>query len=110
MSRWGGVFGLTEARMGTLTTSDAWARCLHEQIGARQMLLIIDDGWELADAVTFRLGGSNCVHLLTTRFPVIASSFVRENGTLLLVLNEDGALVLLAYLPPPVVQHYTSAV
>lgn len=110
MSRWGGIFGLTEARMGTLTTSDAWARCLHEQIGARQMLLIIDDAWELADAVTFRLGGSNCVHLLTTRFPVIASSFARENVTHLHELNEEESLVLLEYLAPQVVEHYTSEV
>ena len=109
MRQWGMLLGLTATEMGKLTTLDAWARYLHERIGTRRMLLIVDDAWDPAEAVTFRLGGSNCIHLITTRFPAIAYSLARENVTHLQELSEDESLSLLEHLAPQTVRDIPSS-
>lgn len=104
MSRWGILLGLTTTHMETLTTVEAWGSSLHECIGRRRMLVVIDDAWQLSHAVTFRLGGSDCVHLLTTRFPSIALPFAQENVSYLQELNEEASLALLQCLAPEAIE------
>lgn len=100
MNRWGILLGLTGTEMSNLLTLDAWARHLHERIASQRMLLIIDDAWQLSEAVTFRLGGLNCTHLLTTRFPAIAFSFAPEHTQHLHELGEDDSVTLLEHMAP----------
>lgn len=95
MNRWGKLLDPTTMDKRTLTTLDAWARYLHESIGNRRLLLIIDDVWQLAEALAFRIGNSRCVHILTTRSPAIARSFAPKNVIHLRELNEGESLTLL---------------
>ena len=100
MNRWGTLLGLTATEMSNLITLDDWARHLHDRIASRRMLLIIDDAWQLSEAITFRLGGYNCTHLLTTRFPAIAWAFAPEHTQHLYELGEDDSVALLEQVAP----------
>ncbi len=60
-------------------------------------------GWtqlELAEAVPFRLGGSNCTHVLTTRFPALARAFAAESVITLQELDQSESVALLKHLAP----------
>lgn len=110
MSRWGALHNLTSSEMEKLTTLDDWARCLHDRIGNRKFLLIIDDVWDISDAVHFRLGGPQCAHLVTTRFPAIAFPFALSNVTHLQEFQPQESQELLHHLISIPKQGYTEAI
>ncbi len=103
LSRWGALLGLSARQVASLNDYEAWAKALRMAIGNRYMLLVIDDAWELEDALVLRVGGNNCAHLVTTRFPYIASSVTVDGATLIQELNEDDSVQLLGQLAPQVV-------
>lgn len=103
LSRWGSLLGISTTQMATLSSNEAWARAIRTAIGTRAMLLVIDDAWELDDALMFRVGGQNCAHLVTTRFPNIASHMTVDGATLIQSLSEEQSIKLLGLLAPQVV-------
>ncbi|HEY0752333.1 MAG TPA: tetratricopeptide repeat protein, partial [Ktedonobacteraceae bacterium] len=104
LSRWGTLLGLSSNEMSTLSGNEAWAVALHRTIGSRTMLLVIDDAWTLEDALILKVGGPNCVHLVSTRFPIIATQIAAEGATVIKELNSDEGMVLLRMLAPKVVE------
>lgn len=102
LSRWGGLLQVNVADFQGLTAPEAWARCLHQYIGTRRMLLILDDAWKLADAVSMHIGGNECAHLLTTRFPILGHGFAGEHVMHLRELTSNESLALLRQLAPHV--------
>lgn len=104
LSRWGTLLGLSSSEMSTLSGSEAWAVALHRTIGSRTMLLVIDDAWTLEDALVLKIGGPNCAHLVSTRFPYIATQIAAEGATAIKELNSDEGMVLLRMLAPRVVE------
>jgi tetratricopeptide (TPR) repeat protein len=103
LSRWGSLLGISATQMATLSGNEAWARAIRAAIGARKMLLVIDDAWQLDEALTFRVGGQNCAHLVTTRFPSIAAHMAVGGATMIEELNEEQSIQLLDRLAPQVV-------
>ena len=69
----------------------------------RRMLLVIDNAWQVEEALTFKVGGPNCAYLLTTRFPQIALQFTGEDAIAVQELGEDDGFTLLARLAPQLV-------
>ena len=55
------------------TTLDASSRYLHHLLADKRMLLVIDDVWDAHHLKWFRVGGSECRILLTTRFNSLAA-------------------------------------
>jgi transcriptional regulator with XRE-family HTH domain len=106
LSRWATVLHLNLSDVQRVTAPDAWARYLHQQIGDRRMLFILDDGWKLADGVIMHLGGNQCAYLLTTRFPVLAHAFAGEQVLHLHELTETDSLMLLQHIAPLVHQEH----
>ncbi|GCE11519.1 tetratricopeptide repeat protein [Tengunoibacter tsumagoiensis] len=103
LSRWGHLLGISSSQMEKLSSTEAWAKAIRNAIGTRKMLLVIDDAWQLEEALTFKVGGPNCAHLVTTRFPYIASH-MSINGTILLQeLTKEASFRLLEMLAPQVV-------
>ncbi len=100
LSHWGRLLNISEREMEQLGSSEAWARAIHSAIGARRMLLILDDAWQVDDALLLKVGGPACVHLLTTRFPTIAAQLVIGGGTKLRELNSAQGMDLLRQLAP----------
>jgi tetratricopeptide (TPR) repeat protein/transcriptional regulator with XRE-family HTH domain len=105
LSRWGTMLGISSTEMASLSDSESWAIALRRAIGTRSMLLVIDDAWRLEDALTLKVGGPNCAHLVTTRFPTIATAIAADGATVLHELEENEGLTLLRMLAPAVVDH-----
>ncbi|HCI78159.1 MAG TPA: hypothetical protein DHW02_00540, partial [Ktedonobacter sp.] len=107
MSRWSKQLGIPEGNLPEESDVYQWADEVNKTIGLRRMLIVIDDAWELDHALRLRVGGSNCAHLLTTRFPDIARNFVEElDITTLYELNDEESMKLLQRLAPNAVNGY----
>ncbi|HKV57824.1 MAG TPA: NB-ARC domain-containing protein, partial [Ktedonobacteraceae bacterium] len=107
LSRWATLLGVATSDMAGESDHDALAVQLRRAIGARQMLLVIDDAWELEDALVFKVGGPHCAHLVTTRFPTIASAFAPNATSIIRELGENESMILLRTLAPQVVERET---
>jgi tetratricopeptide (TPR) repeat protein/transcriptional regulator with XRE-family HTH domain len=105
LSRWGTLLGISQTEMAGLHGDEAWARAIRNAIGARTMLLVIDDAWKLEEALIFKVGGPNCVHLVTTRFRDIAAHVAVGGATELQELSADESMTLLQLLAPGAVEH-----
>ncbi|HKF37314.1 MAG TPA: tetratricopeptide repeat protein, partial [Ktedonobacteraceae bacterium] len=105
LSRWGTLLGIGAAEISGLSDNDARAAAVGRAIGARSMLLVIDDAWHLEDALALTAGGPNCAHLVTTRFPGIATEIAGEGATVIRELGEHEGMTLLRMLAPRVVDH-----
>ena len=104
LSRWGTLLGLSSSEMSTLNGAEAWAVALRRTIGSRAMLLVIDDAWTLEEALLLKVGGPNCVHLVTTRFPHIATQVAADGATAIKELSSEEGMQLLRMLAPQVVE------
>ncbi|GLV57238.1 ATPase [Dictyobacter sp. S3.2.2.5] len=102
-SRWGNLLGISFAEMTKLGSDEARAKAIRNAIGDRAMLIIIDDAWKLEEALAFRVGGSHCAHLVTTRFPNIASHMALGNAINIRELGESESISLLNLLAPQVI-------
>lgn len=104
LSRWGTLLGISSSEMGTLNGTEAWAIALRRAIGSRTMLLVIDDAWTLEEALILKVGGPNCVHLISTRFPYIATQVAADGAMAIKELSSEEGMVLLRMLAPQVVE------
>ena len=102
--RWGTLLGLSPGEIGNIKDREEWALSLRSAIGSRSMLLVIDDAWDVNDALTFKVGGPNCAHLVTTRYMAIASHVAGDGATRLQELNTDESMALLRLLAPQVIE------
>ena len=105
LSRWGTMLGISTTETASLSDSEAWAIALRRAIGTRALLLVIDDAWRLEDALALKVGGPNCAHLITTRFPNIASAIAADGAIDLHELGEEEGTTLLRMLAPTVIEH-----
>ncbi len=74
----------------------------------RQVLLIVDDVWQVEHAAPFRVGGPSSALLLSTRLNSVARSLAPTSGDVyrLPVLTDEFALSLLSRLAPQVVAEH----
>ena len=103
LSRWGTLLGVSANALATMRSDEEWAKTLHAAIGTRSMLLVIDDAWTVEEALAMKVGGPNCAHLVTTRFPGIASHITVDGATVIHELDEHESIELLKKLAPGVV-------
>ncbi len=104
LSRWGSLLNVSPAESAALSSVEAWARTLRSAIGSRHMLLVIDDAWSLEDALACKVGGPQCAHLVTTRFPALATHVAADGATVIRELSDEEGLQLLRQLAPGVVE------
>ncbi|MHB8600299.1 MAG: tetratricopeptide repeat protein [Ktedonobacteraceae bacterium] len=104
LARWGKLLGVTPKDVGNINSREAWGNALHTAIGSRHLLLVIDDAWSVEDALAFRVGGTHCAHVLTTRLPHVAFVFAKERTLAVPELQDADGLSLLAHFVPTLVQ------
>ena len=104
LSHWSLLLGVATPDKTGESDHEALAVQLRRAIGSRRMLLVIDDAWNLKDALAFKVGGPDCAHLVTTRFPGIASAFAPQATSIIHELDESESMVLLSMLAPQVVE------
>jgi transcriptional regulator with XRE-family HTH domain len=96
LSRWGTLLGIPAVAAARLTSVEAWSQNIRAALGMRQFLLVIDDAWQIEEALAFKVGGPRCAYLLTTRFPQIALQFSGEGAIVVGELGEDDGFTLLS--------------
>lgn len=103
LAAWGGMLESPDLH-GAKTVEEA-SRMLTGILRTKRALLIVDDVWETAHLLPFRVGGAGCALLLTTRLPEIARAIAPtpDDVYLLGVLDKVDALSLLRILAPAVV-------
>jgi tetratricopeptide (TPR) repeat protein/transcriptional regulator with XRE-family HTH domain len=104
LARWGKLLGVAPSEVENVNSQEAWGRTLRATIGKRRLLLIIDDAWSTEEALAFQVGGTHCVHLLTTRLPQVAFTFAQQGAIVVPELEETDGLALLARFIPQHVQ------
>ncbi|QBD74997.1 tetratricopeptide repeat protein [Ktedonosporobacter rubrisoli] len=103
LSRWGALLGIASSEREQLHDQKGWAAALHQIIAQRHIFLVIDDAWKLEDVLALKVGGPNCAHLVTTRFPPIAASITTEPPFVMKVLGTQESMLLLQRLAPSVI-------
>jgi transcriptional regulator with XRE-family HTH domain len=103
LRRWGQALEIDESLLAHPESVEDWSRAIHARIGERSLLLIIDDAWTCQDALAFKIGGTNCAYLLTTRIPAVALYFADAGAVSIPELNMEGSLQLLARFVPTLV-------
>lgn len=78
LSIWGNIFYIGIDEPAKPRSVQEWVITLHDHLKKCRILLVIDDVWQLEDAVTFKLGGPLCKYLITTRSPKIAFQFAEK--------------------------------
>lgn len=103
LAKWGLALGVPDL-YGAKTVEDA-SRLLTGLLRTKRALLIVDDVWEAAHLLPFRIGGDGCALLLTTRLPEVARAIasIPDEVYILGVLEPEDALQLLRELAPNVV-------
>ena len=105
LSRWGALLETAPSESSPQRRLEAWAKAIHTAIGTRRMLLVIDDAWTIEAALALKVGGPNCVYIVTTRFPQIALQFAPDNPVILHELSEDDGVRLITQWAPEVIVH-----
>lgn len=80
LSMWTQKFGLAPRDIARLESISALGQMLTSLIGDRSFLFVIDDAWDINDALAFKVGGRRCGYLLTTRSPSLASQFAHRHA------------------------------
>ncbi|MGB8344580.1 MAG: NB-ARC domain-containing protein [Ktedonobacteraceae bacterium] len=103
LGRWAGLLGISSTEMAYLQQEEDLAGAIRAVIGARRMLLVLDDAWRDEEALAFKVGGPNCAYLLTTRIPAVALHFANGGTISVLELGEMEGLELLERFVPDIV-------
>ena len=104
LARWGKLLGIKPDEVKQTTSATAWGSAISTVIGTRRFLIVIDDAWNLEDALALTVGGPNSTYLLTSRLPKLAFEFAHTGAMEISELGEDDALTLLAHYVPQVVR------
>lgn len=100
---WARAVGVDSAELERMGAVRLRANAVHAAIRDKRMLLIIDDVWDDAPVRLFKVGGSACAHVLTTRQPRIAAGFAGSHALKVTELSDAYAFELLRQLAPRVV-------
>lgn len=112
LGNWLASLGVHMQLINEIETCRERMEMLQATIGARRMLLIIDDVREAREALYFKVGGPHSVHLLTTRKFEIARNFTEnpERCYFLRKLPLENSLQLIEYFAPNIVKEYPKAI
>jgi tetratricopeptide (TPR) repeat protein len=95
LSKWALKVGVTPSEVNRELSAEQIGELAHNAIGLRGVFLIVDDAWSEEAAILFRIGGSNCVHLLTTRFEDVADTFSEGNTLEIKEIDDEASAELL---------------
>jgi tetratricopeptide (TPR) repeat protein len=104
LGQWAIALGIPANELAHLKKVEERAMAIHNKIGLRRILLVIDDAWQAEKTLAFQVGGSNCGLIITTRLLDVAAQFTGEGIQVVHELSEEDGLALLAKLAPEAVK------
>jgi tetratricopeptide (TPR) repeat protein len=84
-------------------------KAILEAIGEQSVLIVIDDAWDLPDALSLKLDSPKCTHVLLTQDREIALGFSRSKRIEMQGLREEDSLKLLGIYVPMIVKKECAA-
>ena len=104
LSSWGRVLGISDAGKTLEESQERLTAVLRD----KEMLLIVDDVYETAHALPFRVAGARSVMLFTTRFEDVANALAATPAEIyqLPILSDTKALELFGKLTPDTVAQH----
>ena len=103
LSLWAVALGVPLEEIAGLDRLEDRAKAIHAAIGMRRMLIVIDDVWQAGEGLVFKIGGSNCGYLVTTRLPKVAVEMAGNGAVAVHELDETDGLTLIEGFVPEVV-------
>jgi NB-ARC domain-containing protein len=101
LRHWAEALGVAPELMHNLASIEDWKKVVKSAIGARRLLLVLDDVWAVKDARDFAALGPACVTLITTRLPQVAADMWLQGAVVEVEeLDESRGLELLAHIAP----------
>ena len=91
----GAAIGLSPAEFSMITSVEDRARLLHTLLAPRRALLVVDDVWDPAGGLLFRLGGEGCARLYTCRSGAVAAALAPEAAVRVPELRSEDGMDLL---------------
>jgi tetratricopeptide (TPR) repeat protein len=107
---WADALAMDRTEIRQMTAVGLRAAAIRARLSNRAALLIIDDVWQAKHAGSFRLGGKDCAHIVTTRLPAVTDAFSDAHRVIVETLDEKESLRLLRYLAPQVYQQFPTTV
>jgi len=104
LGAWAEQLGVDTQIVATRADLEERVNLVRSAIGLRRFLLVIDDAWQIEEALIFKLGGPNCATLLTTRLANLAVEFAGRDVYRVEELSEEDGLALLKGFAPAVVK------
>lgn len=93
LASWGRMLGISPPPHPA--TKEKWINAIRQSIGARRILLVIDDAWHSQVALDLKVGNANCAHILTTRHGNIAVDFAAPHHVHIPELTLSDGIALL---------------
>ena len=97
---WARALRIPDAVSSKLPTVDAWKREVHDTIGDRHMLIILDDVWDEKAAMKFMGLAAQCTYLVTTRDQNVAADLAKETKIIDPLTNGQSVEFLQQLAPP----------
>ena len=105
LHRWCSLLGIATNTLADSDKNDSWQLTLRTTMGMRRMLIIVDNVWQLENALAFlQTKGTYCTFLITTRLVNIALHLGGENALTIPELSQNDGLRLLSHLAPTAVK------
>lgn len=100
---WELALGFASEEVSGLPRLEDRAKALHAAIGARRMLLVLDDVWQAESAELLRLGGPHCATVFTTRMPGLAHELMSEQTFAVPELDGPASMEMLGRVAPQLI-------
>jgi hypothetical protein len=104
LSKWAKALNMETRALSKVTRLEEWGARIRDRVGRKRMLFVIDDAWHADMAKAFRVGGPNCVHLVSTRDRNVAAECSDGPPVRVTELSDVDGAELLERLAPQVSQ------
>jgi tetratricopeptide (TPR) repeat protein len=103
LGRWALAAGVSPQDIARANTLESRSKLVHAVIGMQRMLLVADDVWSAPTALAFRIGGTHCAQIVTTRLLDVAEAFAGNQYFEIEELTQDSSAELLAHFVPELI-------
>ncbi len=104
------VLQAPENERAKVRSTEALSAYVHDLLGARRLLIVIDDVWSLEALFPMLVGGAHAAHIVTTRLPDVAFALPTSTPLLVPELDTKQSYTLLTTLVPQLTEETTDSV
>ena len=92
--------GISDSLFVSLDSIESRSRAVRQALAGKRCLVVLDDAWDLESIRLSALGGVQCIHLVTTRSPLLARQVAQTASLPIPELSVDASIRLFASVAP----------